>query len=383
MSKYTQKKEKLIKIAIDFGGSSTKIVYEKTNGEITSLVMEPEVNNIPVELIKEWEKNLVGRTEPENKAWVYIPNNYWVHTVGHLAKKMYQGNTGLGELKYERGIYKTLAAIWVIKEKLQLKSSFKVALAVLLPPGEFEDKEEFEALVEQKLAHYMSPTGEMRVKVVYFKCLPEGAGIYLVHEANIGEVSKNKVYGIVMLGYRNASVLVSNKGIVEKGKTSSLGMIQMIERIVTLTSGQSVESLSQAVVRAGGEIDERVLQGITRSTTKESKAVEVKKLKKAINMARAEYTSVLVSWINSTLPRETSEIVFCGGTADYLARELNSYYCKVPISWNASVEIPEEVDISELGSRLCDVYCTFLYFSELVDKEAELPQPRRGKRHGV
>ncbi|BDA76199.1 hypothetical protein CAL7716_103650 (plasmid) [Calothrix sp. PCC 7716] len=323
MSKYTQKKEKLIKIAIDFGGSSTKIIYEKASGEITSLVMEPEVNNVPVELVKEWERNLIGWAEAENKAWVYTPNSHWVQTVGHLAKKMYQANTGLEELKYERGIYKTLAAVWVIKEKLQLKSSFEVALAILLPPGEFENKEEFETLVKQKLAQYISPTGKMHVKLVYFKCLPEGAGIYLVHEANTAKISRDKVYGIVMLGYRNASVLVSNKGIVEKGKTSNLGMIQMIERIVTLTSGQNVESLTPTVVRAGGEIDERVLQGITRSTTKEGKAVEVEKLKRAINMARAEYASVLVSWINNTLPRETSEIVFCGGTADYLARELN------------------------------------------------------------
>ncbi|GJD22685.1 hypothetical protein RIVM261_076410 [Rivularia sp. IAM M-261] len=371
MSKYTQKKEKLVKAAIDFGGSSTKIIYENGSGEIRSIVMEPEVSNVPKESVKEWKKNLVGQTEPENKAWIYVPNSDWVQVVGHLAKTMYHANKGLGELKYERGVYKTLAAIWVIKEKLQLCSNFTVALTVLLPPGEFEDKEEFEALLSEKLAKYISPTGQMEIKLKYFKCLPEGAGVYLAHERNIGETLKNKVCGIVMLGYRNASVLVSNKGIVEKGRTSDLGMIRMIERIVEVTSGQDTESLTDAVVKAGRGINEKALQQITRSTTNKGRTSELEKLKRAISMARAEYTAILLSWVDNTLPKETSEIVFCGGTADYLIKELNSHYWKVPLLWNAGVEIPEDVDVSGLGSRLCDIYCAFLYFRDLVEAQAK------------
>lgn len=184
-----------------------------------------------------------------------------------------------------------------------------------------------------------------------------------------------------MLGYRNASVLVSNRGIVEKGKTSDLGMIQMVERVVATTSGQNTESLTDAIVKAGGDINERALQQITRSTSKKGRTSELEKLKRAISMARAEYTAILLSWLDNTLPKETNEIVFCGGTADYLIKELNSHYWKVPLSWNANVEIPEEVDVSGVGSRLCDIYCAFLYLRELV--EAQTKSRNRGKKNGI
>jgi hypothetical protein len=380
MSKVTHQKIKrpLMIAALDFGGSATKVIYENTNGEVKSLVMQPEVATVPIESIKNYEKDSLGSTEPENRAWIYLPLAPVVQVVGYLAKERYYANAALGELKYERGVYKTLAAVWAIKEKLQLPARLQVALAVLLPPGEFEDKEQFEGVLRNTLLNYLTPTGQMNVELAMFKCLPEGAGIYLMHEKKVGAALKQRVCALAMIGYRNASVLISNRGMVKEGKTSDLGMVRMMEKVVAATSGQTLERLTSVIAAAGADIDHRVLQQLTRSKTREGQATEIKKLDNAIRKARAEYTAMLTSWLDNVLPDTVDEIVFCGGTADYLIKELNEHYPRTPLSWNASIEIPVSVDISGLGSRLCDVYSLFLYFHKVV--EAQLRTlPKSGK----
>jgi hypothetical protein len=78
---------------------------------------------------------------------------------------------------------------------------------------------------------------------------------------------------------------------------------------------------------------------------------------------------MLTSWLDNVLPDDVDEIVFCGGTADYLMKELNGHYPRTPLSWNASIEIPANIDISGLGNRLCDVYSLFLYFHGVVEAQ--------------
>jgi len=48
---------------------------------------------------------------------------------------------------------------------------------------------------------------------------------------------KERVCAIAMIGYRNASLLVAQRGDVRPGKTSDLGFIRMVERVVARTSG--------------------------------------------------------------------------------------------------------------------------------------------------
>ncbi|MBR8839183.1 MAG: ParM/StbA family protein [Stigonema ocellatum SAG 48.90 = DSM 106950] len=208
-----QKKVALLTLALDFGGSATKIVYATSLDQKARLLcMEPEVAVLGRESILEYEGGKLGSSDPENVAWVAVGEQY--RAVGYLAQSRFYANAGLSELKYERAIYKTLAAIWVIKEKLQLGSRLGVAIAVLLPPGEYEDRERFEKMLRSSLAEYQTPTGRMSVSLKAFNCKPEGGGIYLVHRRKVGEVLKTRVCAIAMIGYRNASVLVSQRGVI-------------------------------------------------------------------------------------------------------------------------------------------------------------------------
>lgn len=355
----------LVVIALDFGGSGTKGIYSlHKSSQAHSLFMEPEVGDVTVESIETHEKNLMGVTDPENRAWVRV--NGKTKVVGYLAQSKYYANAGLAELKYERAIYKTLAAIWVVKEKLELPSKIRIALCVLLPPGEFENKVEFEQLVRTLCGNYLASGVRMQVECVMFKCLPEGAGIFLSHQKRVGEALKQRVCAVVMLGFRNASVLIALRGVISKEvKMSDLGMVRMVSKVVAATSGQTVERLTTAIALAGSEIDTRPLVRILRSKSREGRMSELTAIVNAITVARHEYVAALTSWLDQVVPLDVEEIIFCGGSADYLKKELNSHYPAIRCLFSG-VCVPEKVDKHCLSSRLADVYGAFLYFDETV-----------------
>ena len=367
MSKNTQQKNNsspLLILALDFGGSSTKGIYSTSmQNQTASLVMEPEVVKISNDSVA---SEVLGATEPENAAWV----NYMGETfaVGYLAKSRYYANQGLQELKYERAIAKTLAFVWAISQKLKLGQKFQLALICLLPPGEFENRDSFHRNLEAILAGFITSAGKIQVKLTEFKCLPEGAGIYLAYQKKLEQQIKTKTIALVMVGYRNASVLISDKGIVAPdGKTSELGMIRLLEKVVARTSGQNPSQLAPAVFAAGSDISTTPLTKLLKSTSNINKRHELMQIQQAIKLARNEYAAVLTSWLDQVVPRSiVSEILFCGGTADYMRRELNSHYSGTPCLWGLGADIPTQVDSFGLGSRLADVYSVFLYFSQQV-----------------
>ncbi|TFI55118.1 ParM/StbA family protein [Mastigocladus laminosus UU774] len=364
-----KKSSSLLILTLDFGGSTTKGIYTKLHQNNPGLlVMEPEVLKVPFESVASHSTETLGTTEPENIAWISYAHDTFA--VGYLAKNNYYANAGLKELKYERAIAKTLAAVWAISQKLRLGARFQLALACLLPPGELENKESFLHQLQTVLGNYTTPTGRMEVELVEFKCLPEGAGIYLAYQKKVGETLKTKVIALLMVGYRNASVLISDKGRLEaNGKTSDLGMIRLLETVVAKTSGQTVSRLAPAIVAAGSDISTTPFIRLLRSTLNTNRQNELQLLQKAVKLARREYTAALTSWLDQVIDRSVvDEILFCGGTADYLRKELNSHYPGTPCLWGVGADIPKQVDKFSLGSRLADVYSVFLYFFQQVQK---------------
>lgn len=369
-----------ISVVLDFGGSGTKGIYSKYETRTAhSLFMEPEVISVSQESIKTHEKNCIGSTEPENKAWVSIKNE--TKAVGYLAQSYY-ANAGLAELKYERAIYKTLAAIWVIKERLKLQPKIKVALCTLLPPGEFENKVIFEELLRTNSIDCITPSGRMDLKYEIFQCLPEGAGVFLSHQKRFGkDVLKQKISAVVMIGFRNASILISRRGVVSReGKTSYLGMVRMIERVLSRSAGQNIRSLTSAIALASStciinsgirtnanDVNTRPLMKLLRSKSKEGRAIEIKTLVSAITQAKSEYLKGITNWLDEIVPPDVDEIIFCGGTAHYLKAELDVHFRTTPCIFSG-VELSKAIDTYSLGNRLTDVYGAFLYFDEILQK---------------
>jgi len=348
-------------IALDFGGSSTKVLYRRSDSSITRLlVMEPEVAPLSETTVEQFQNQSFGVAVSEHQCWVCASGQ--CRAVGALAKHHFHAHAGLNSLKYERAVYKTLAAVWVVQQQLKLRPSFKVAIACLLPPGEYEDRFRLQARLGEALYQFMTPTGYLRVMVERFDCKPECGGIALMHWSMLGAQFAQKRLGFVMLGYRNASVLISNRGVFNAGKTSDLGFVRCIEQVQTRTSGYHPDQLLEAIAAAMLEDCLTPYLRLVRAAEHTERLAEARQLAAVVNQACEQYSKTLTSWLDEVLPLRSFpdlELVFCGGTADLLHHSLIEYYPSYPHSFHAGISLPDTLNAQGMGSRLVDVYGLF------------------------
>jgi len=127
MSKNTQEKSLLPKLvlAVDLGGSVTKVFYYDNAGNLRVLAMEPLTADVTESEIKNHLQQVVGNPAPEDIAWVKVVDKlteesngeqptadktYRVKAVGRLAK-YFGGSAELRKAKFELGLFKILAAM--------------------------------------------------------------------------------------------------------------------------------------------------------------------------------------------------------------------------------------------------------------------------------
>ncbi|MCU0542636.1 MAG: ParM/StbA family protein [Oscillatoriaceae cyanobacterium Prado104] len=352
-------------LVMDFGGYSTRVFYRDNrspNSKPNVLVMEPHVGIINKEQAKSYTDANFTSSAPENLAWVAI--NKDCRAVGYLAASNANAHIGLSGLKYESAIYKALAAIWVVAYRLELGHRFSIALAVLLPPGEFNDGKQFFELLKASLEACETPTGTLLVKLTEIQAFQEGGGVCAMYCQKLEATFSHLVRAFVMVGYRNASVLVSHRGAIAKGKTSNLGMVRMAQLVLERTSDYDEARLTRAIATAGTiDLSRRHVFNLTRSRDLTNRHNEADRLLEAIKLARPEYAQRLIGWLDEVLPPDIDEIVFCGGTAEYLKPELRSHFSECAQSWHGEIEIPSELDPDNMGIRLADVYGLFEYFT--------------------
>lgn len=355
----SRRKKKLfpdLLIVLDFGGSLTKVIYAGSDEQLRFLSMEPEVLGLPKASIDSYESSKMGMdsADPADKAWVGSGEQFYA--VGYLAREQFNGNAGLSQLKVDRAVPKAMAAVWAASVDLQLGNEFEAAVGVLLPPGEFENAERLRATIENSLKEFHSPTGTLNVTVTDWDCKPEGGGVYMMHTLNQEpSVLKQKTIAVLMVGFRNASVLLATRGAVTKRVTSDLGFIKLLERVTKRTSGLDINQLAGAIATAGNPPDFKALIPVLRSTSEAERKEELLKLKSAITTSRSEYALSLSSWLTEVLPRRLDEAILCGGTADYLQAELSDYFKGTALVWHG-VKLPEEFQKHPLSHRMCDAF---------------------------
>lgn len=353
-------------IVLDFGGSLTKVVYMGSDKQPKSLCMEPEVLELPSAslLIYEDQKMGMDGSLPSDRAWVGSDERFYA--VGYLAREQFNGNAGLSQLKVERAVPKALAAVWAASVDLQLGNEFSAAVGVLLPPGEFENALRLKASIEKGLKAFETPSGTLNVTLAHWDCKPEGGGVYLMHTRNRDSaLLKHKSIAIVMVGFRNASILLSQRGAVTKRVTSDLGFIKLLEKVMKKTSGLNVNQLAEVISRAGDPPDFKALIPVLRSTDELHRKNDLLKLKGAIMSSRQEYALSLTSWFREVLPQRLDEVVLCGGTSDYLQRELSDYFKGTTIAWHG-VELPNGLSRELPGNRMCDAFGLYEYLRNAI-----------------
>jgi hypothetical protein len=364
MAKTAGKSEvKKIVLTLDMGGSKTKaVVQEYPEGKPVVLLLDSEVADVGKASVETVEPE----GTPENRAWVGIRGEYYA--LGELARRRFGGISQLKELKYELAVPKVCGVIWLAKEKLNLANDVAVYLNILLPPGEVSDKEQLEIRLKETFRGFETPVGKMRVKMLRYDASPEGAGLFFHRKRMLGEIPPSMY---VMLGYRNASVFTVRDGVSGIGFTSNFGMSWLVNNFISQASGLSQDNtdIIEVLVQAGASCDSQVLQKLSRKRKPKEIQLDAESMSKALFVARDEYWRAIVRWLRSKMDDDIRELVFCGGTADYIRPEIDAYFEKeeINLSWHADVTLPDELEAG-MGNRMADVYALHQYMVTQFDK---------------
>jgi len=348
-------------IALDFGGSLTKIIYQGRSDSPQLLVMAPEVistTRMSLDLLNPYA---ILNPSPEAEAWVGVAGE--IFAVGNLAQQLH-GSAGLRSLKWEKALYKTLAALWVIQRRLGLRSRFKVALSCVLPPGEYENRSLFEAQLQDACTQFETPDGPLRITLQHFTCLPECAGVASQFSQHY---RMPEVCAFIMLGYRNASLLLTRQGHFVAGKTSELGFVRCIEWILAQTSGLKPDTLLPAIAQARHTGNAVPYLTILPYADPDIQKEQARRLVDGVEQAKQAYVQMLTDWLSDELPlQERPTLSFYGGTTNEIQTALEHYQPHLPHHYHAGLSIPEDLDTAQLGDRLADVYAVFQILCQSV-----------------
>lgn len=351
-------KKKKLNVSIDLGGSCTKVIGGIDFEKRVALTMEPSSAQVPPEILT----NQMGLESAslEDRVWVEVEGK--TYAVGYLAKALTVTNPQLTALKSTMAMPKILGAIWVLKEKFNLSNDLRINLSCLLPPGEIQDREKLKTELQQVFSEGIdTPTGKLRLKLNYYNCLAEGSGIYLLHRAKKGkELINATIVAVIMIGYRNASVMVFRRGMVKEYETSTLGFVRLIKSMVKQLSGQTIERLTPAIARHRETGSDLPLHSVL---LREDKQLELEELKQVLSVSQKSYEFQLINWLKEALPSEIEEVILCGGTSDdpLLKAKLFEHFNEQRIYLHAQVELPSDVQALGLGNRFGDLWCLWDY----------------------
>lgn len=365
-----------IVVTLDLGASRTKAIAQQLGSAAPVVVsMDPELADISYESVKDLNSEGV----PENSCWVEVPGvDHFA--VGYLARARFGGISQLRDLKYELAVPKIAGVLWVLQQKLGLAARFSVSMSLLLPPGEVSqhDKALLLSKLAASLAKFDTPSGQLRVKVLDFELVPEGGGVFGYRVGQLGTEYKHKTIALVMLGYRNASCFICDRGSTRPGTSSDLGMFWMIDNFVgRAKSGLSRDDpkVVQALVAAGADCNPEVLQGLSRKRSPYDIRLDGEAFAAAARISRDEYARAVVRWIKSLAPAELDEAILTGGTAEYVALELDAYSAKesIAVVWNGGVELLQHLIGNESPSRYADAWSVHAKSFERFSAKYKIP----------
>lgn len=366
MEKEQSQIDKLV-LTCDLGGSLSRAIAQVyPSGVPELLVMSPEVADVNFDSVK----HIQIEAGVNDSAWVGLQQEYY--TLGTLAKNNFAGTTPLKALKNKYALPKIAALLWQAFRRFGLKNP-NVLIHLLLPSDEAKNVEELSQQLKVLLKQGIdTPTGVLKAKLRNFYVLPEGSGV-MAHRLNtLEQVAFDKSIGLLMLGYRNSSFFVLDKGIKGVSETTTLGMSWMVQQFTERTSvGLSKDDLrlAKALFDAGNGNFE-TLRSLSRKSTAVGIEYDVALFGEVLPIVRDEYCRALRRWI-SEIGAVFDEILICGGTATFVQTQLINCLesATVSIMWNGGVQIPKSLDTYNLGERIADVWSSHISHIKLIDKK--------------
>lgn len=389
MSIQTKKTAAFIVMSIDLGSSKTKIVTQELGSDSPLiLLMDSQLadvefeslDSVPIEGLAS-ERAWVGFSNPSSdETQSKIAKNVY-YTVGALARNRFGGLPQLTELKYELALPKILAAVWLARVSMSLPPKFNLYLSVLLPSGEMSDSDILKSRVASSLKSFDTPDGKMKIKLAGCQVSSEGSGLCLFRKEALGDKLHSISQICVMLGFRNASAYLIRSGVPEPGHTSDFGMHWMLEKLVSRVSGLDKNDPRTVQIIVEGSDKPELLKKLSRKRSPIDIEADFQSISAALKLSKDEYVRAIVRWLKSL--GTASEILFCGGTAQYLRSELEDYYSNdtTELVWHGGVSLPLEVESLLGGYRLADVWVLHsLFFDMVANHEASSPKRSASKQ---
>jgi hypothetical protein len=393
-----RKKTPHLKVAIDLGASATKA--------IGSVEIDGEINCLPVLMTPHCLK-VEGSLTPdpdfdENSTWIELGQDSYV--VGRFAVTKYRDDIKVRPPKQKSAIPKIWSVVALFCQKFKLPTKFNVSVVFVLPPAEWEQRV---VLAEQlkSCEAIKTPDGIINPTLVNVISYPEGMGILLGQNMNL------RTAGLVttaMIGFRNASILTSSYGKIDRSQTSNFGFHSLLSDVTSKT-GYSIENTIEPVFkyrqsqheiakakqylmahtytldRSGHgtptrqiytDLVEQDRQQIASSTStlehcldsllrgrNQDREVERTILIQAIENATSTYIRRLSGWLDEVLPDQLDHIYLCGGTANYLASTLDSLLLdklkskdKKDLHLHSQLTIPTAIKQQVDADRFADIY---------------------------
>lgn len=340
-------------IAVDPGASDVKIAGSLAgDDQCVPFTIDPYCLEI--------EKPVLDAHFDENSVWVTVGGISYA--VGNLAIAKYRCPLEIMPLKIKSIVPKICAAIAVLHRKFNLPQRFELSISSVLPPGEYAYADDVRIMLIKALRRLDTPAGAIKPVVQSIDIYSEGCGVMDWHQTR--GMAKKKDVGVIMLGFRNASVLFSRKGVLSQLKSSNLGFHSVLAKISATSGGNYPEvELILPVWRYLINGDE---SGFKRVVICDFD-LEMSKIRPAVENAMLEYRRSLETWLKSAM-QQTDLVVLCGGNADYIGKSLDpflqQYVEDLPTGsifrHIGASSIPDEIMATGMPHRFLDIFCLWV-----------------------
>lgn len=355
-----------ITMAIDCGASGTRVIFTPKDFKPELLLMEAGITRATRQALEDYSQSALGSTSPAQSGWVEYEGEF--HAFGYAARG-FKANLQLKKRKFELALPKVLAVIGAISEEKNLPNGTAIKLGTVLPWSEYSDRKLFHQLLTQALTSFQFCGTKKSFTLDTFLCIPEGGGV-LFQGREPGSSFQNLNLIVLMMGFRDISLLFVDKGQMSSGLTEPLGFSHLCKFVAKQTGFRDHQKLAQSICKAGKNLNSKALLPLLGNLGKAYRESKLEEIKEAITWAKEQYLLKISELLEVEIESSVDEIIVAGGTANFLRTELNTILKQTPaknVLWCENLEkrirssFSTQIKENSLQYRLADVYGLFFY----------------------
>lgn len=365
-----------VAVAVDCGSSGQRgIVTPHDSFNLQVLCTPPEVTQVTRTSIGKYSELSINHINPSQSSWIEWSGG--IYAIGNLAKH-FTNSPQIEKRKFELTIPKVLAMLGAMATMLNLGNGTNIHLALLLPWSEYSDRYLLETILKDALGDYYFCGIPKSFNLASLVCLPEG-GALLFQGRPAGSNFQDLDLAVLMLGYRDVSLLFLNKGVL-RGMTERLGFANLVHAVAEKTAVRDWQKLTEIICKAGSSVNPNALKALLNHVSETYRQYEQERIRNAIVEAREQYFLTLSEWLKLKITGNEDELIIAGGTSRYLKGELTNLLAPIikgKLNWCEALEkrirttFPEQIKTHSLEYRLADVYCLFFYLYSRIKSVEE------------